>query len=308
MSEASSPDLVVPAQPARREHVPLGILYMVGATIMFAGSSAASKWLVASYPVGEVLFTRTAVSLVACALFIMPQTGLAVFRTHRLGHHVMRSVSQGFSQTFLLIAFSLMPLASAIAINFSAPLFATLVSALLLKEAVGLARWAALLVGFCGVLIVTQPGAETFQIGALFALANAVLYGSVTAAVRGMTATESAGTLTLYQLTLLTALFTLFLPLGWISPTPVDAGWIVFNGVSNAVGQNWWTRALHQAPASAVAPFYYLSLIWASILGFAIWGDVPTIALVTGSVVVVASGLFLIWRESNARQAIAASE
>ena len=200
MSEASSPDLVVPAQPARREHVPLGILYMVGATIMFAGSSAVSKWLVASYPVGEVLFTRTAVSLVACALFIMPQTGLAVFRTHRLGHHVMRSVSQGFSQTFLLIAFSLMPLASAIAINFSAPLFATLVSALLLKEAVGLARWAALLVGFCGVLIVTQPGAETFQIGALFALANAVLYGSVTAAVRGMTATESAGTLTLYQL------------------------------------------------------------------------------------------------------------
>ena len=308
MSEASSPDLVVPAQPARREHVPLGILYMVGATIMFAGSSAVSKWLVASYPVGEVLFTRTAVSLVACALFIMPQTGLAVFRTHRLGHHVMRSVSQGFSQTFLLIAFSLMPLASAIAINFSAPLFATLVSALLLKEAVGLARWAALLVGFCGVLIVTQPGAETFQIGALFALANAVLYGSVTAAVRGMTATESAGTLTLYQLTLLTALFTLFLPLGWISPTPVDAGWIVFNGVSNAVGQYWWTRALHLAPASAVAPFYYLSLIWASILGFAIWGDVPTIALVTGSVVVVASGLFLIWRESNARQAIAASE
>ncbi len=308
MSEASSPDLVVPAQPARREHVPLGILYMVGATIMFAGSSAVSKWLVASYPVGEVLFTRTAVSLVACALFIMPQTGLAVFRTHRLGHHVMRSVSQGFSQTFLLIAFSLMPLASAIAINFSAPLFAILVSALLLKEAVGLARWAALLVGFCGVLIVTQPGAETFQIGALFALANAVLYGSVTAAVRGMTATELAGTLTLYQLTLLTALFTLFLPLGWISPTPVDAGWIVFNGVSNAVGQYWWTRALHLAPASAVAPFYYLSLIWASILGFAIWGDVPTIALVTGSVVVVASGLFLIWRESNARQAIAASE
>jgi drug/metabolite transporter (DMT)-like permease len=220
----------------------------------------------------------------------------------------MRSVSQGFSQTFLLIAFSLMPLASAIAINFSAPLFAALVSALLLKEAVGLARWSALLVGFCGVLIVTQPGAETFQIGALFALANAILYGSVTAAVRGMTATESAETLTLYQLTLLTALFALFLPLGWISPTPVDAGWIVFNGVSNAVGQYWWTRALHLAPASAVAPFYYLSLIWASILGFAIWGDVPTIALVTGSVVVVASGLFLIWRESSARQAIAASE
>jgi drug/metabolite transporter (DMT)-like permease len=215
----------------------------------------------------------------------------------------MRSASQGCSQTFLLIAFSLMPLAGAIAINFSSPLFATLVSALLLKEAVGMARWAALLVGFCGVLIVTNPGADSFQIGALFALGNAVLYGSVTAAVRGMTATESAETLTLYQLTLLTAFFALLLPLGWSNPTPVDAAWIVFNGASNAVGQYWWTRALHLAPASAVAPFYYLSLIWASILGFAVWGEIPTISLIVGSAVVVASGLFLIWRESNARQA-----
>ena len=295
--------MIVSAKPVRREHIPLGIAYMVAATILFAASSAASKWLVATYPVGEVLFTRTAVSLITCALFILPRTGFAVFHTQRLSHHVMRSVSQGFSQTFLLIAFSLMPLAGAIAINFSSPLFATLVSALLLKEAVGMARWAALLVGFCGVLIVTNPGADSFQIGALFALANAVLYGSVTAAVRGMTATESAETLTLYQLTLLTAFFTLLLPLGWVTPTPADAVWIVLNGASNAVGQYWWTRALHLAQASAVAPFYYLSLIWASVLGFAVWDEIPTISLIVGSAVVVASGLFLIWRESNARQA-----
>jgi drug/metabolite transporter (DMT)-like permease len=305
VSEATSPDRRVAGNPPRREHVPLGILYMLGATIVFAASSAASKWLVARYPIGEVLFTRTAVALTTCALFILPYTGLAVFRTYRLRHHLMRSVSQGCSQTFLLIAFSLMPLAGAIAINFSAPLFATLVSALLLKEAVGVVRWAALLVGFVGVLIVTNPGTETFQIGALFALANAVLYGSVTAAVRGMTATESAETLTLYQLVLLTAFFTLLLPLGWISPTPIDAAWIVFNGVANAVGQYWWTRALHLAPASAISPFYYLSLIWASILGFAIWGEIPTISLGIGSAVVVASGLFLFWRESNARPAAA---
>jgi drug/metabolite transporter (DMT)-like permease len=301
-SDASQSDVLVPDRAARREHVPLAILYMLGATIMFSASSAVSKWLVAHYPIGEVLFTRTLVALVTCAIFIMPQTGLAVFRTNRLRHHVMRSVSQAFSQTFLLIAFSLMPLAGAIAINFSSPLFATLVSALILKEAVGLARWTALLVGFCGVLIVTNPGTETFQIGALFALANAVLYGSVTAGVRSMTATESAETLTLYQLALLTAIFTLLLPLGWTTPTAVGALWIVFNGVSNAVGQYWWTRSLHLAPASAIAPFYYLSLIWASILGFAIWGEVPTVSLVIGSAVVVASGLFLLWRENNARR------
>jgi drug/metabolite transporter (DMT)-like permease len=286
----------------RHEHVPLGILYMVGATIVFAASSAASKWLVESYPVGEVLFTRTLVAFASCAIFIVPRTGFAVFRTGRLSHHVLRCVSQSLSQTFLLIAFSLMPLAGAIAINFSSPLFATLVSALLLKEAVGFSRWAALLVGFCGVLIVVHPGADSLQVGALFALGNAVLYGSVTAAVRGMTTTESAETLTLYQLGLLTAIFALMLPFGWVTPTPAGAAWMVFNGVANAVGQYWWTRALHLAPASAVSPFYYLSLIWASILGFAVWGELPTVSLAVGSAVVVASGLFLLWRENNARR------
>ena len=288
---------------ARRDHVPLAIFYMNGATFVFAASSAASKWLVQSYPIGEVLFTRTLVSLIVCSIFILPQTGLSVFRTQRLRHHLLRSGSQGVSQTFLLFAFTMMPLAGAIAINFSAPLFATLASALVLKEAVGAARWTALLVGFCGVLIVTHPGTGTFQIGALFALGNAVLYGSVTAGVRSMTRTESAETLTLYQLALLTAFFALFMPWTWIWPSPSDSVWILFNGTSNAIGQYWWTRALHLAPASAVAPFYYLSLIWASIMGFLIWGEMPTVSLVIGSAIVAGSGLFLFWRETRVRRA-----
>jgi drug/metabolite transporter (DMT)-like permease len=288
---------------ARRDHVPLAIFYMNGATFVFAASSAASKWLVQSYPIGEVLFTRTLVSLIVCSIFILPQTGLSVFRTQRLRHHLLRSGSQGVSQTFLLFAFTMMPLAGAIAINFSAPLFATLASALVLKEPVGAARWTALLVGFCGVLIVTHPGTGTFQIGALFALGNAVLYGSVTAGVRSMTRTESAETLTLYQLALLTAFFALFMPWTWIWPSPSDSVWILFNGTSNAIGQYWWTRALHLAPASAVAPFYYLSLIWASIMGFLIWGEMPTVSLVIGSAIVAGSGLFLFWRETRVRRA-----
>src|SRR5256885_3026166 len=180
-----------PAGPTRHERVPLGILYMVSAGLVFAVSSAVSKWLVATYPVGEVLFSRAVVSLVALGLFILPGTGLSVFHTRRPGAHVMRGLSQATSQTLLVIAFSLMPLASATAINFSAPLFATLVSILLLKEGVGAARWTALAVGFLGVLLVTSPGADTFQTGAVYALANAVLFGTVTAGVRGMTATES---------------------------------------------------------------------------------------------------------------------
>jgi drug/metabolite transporter (DMT)-like permease len=289
-------------RPTRQERIPLGILYMVGATAIFAGSSAVSKWLVATYPVGEILFTRSLVSLFVCSLVVLPQSGLAVFRTRRLPSHLMRGVSQSCSQTFLLIAFSLMPLASAVAINFSAPLFATLASIVLLRERVRPARWTALAIGFLGVLIVAQPGPDTFQIGALFALANAVLYGTVTAGVRGMTATESTQTLTMYQMVVMTALFTLLLPLGFVTPNLFDGTIMVFNGLANAVAQYWWTRALHLAPTSAVAPFQYLSLVWAIILGLAIWGDIPNLQLLIGSCIVVGSGLFLLWRETGPRR------
>ena len=172
------------------DNVPLGILYMILATVLFAVSSAIAKWQVAIYPVGEVMFFRSISSLAVCAAVVLPVTGFAVFATKRHGAHIARGLSQSISQTFTVIAFSLMPLAGAIAINFSAPLWAALLSIVWLKERAGPARWTVLLTGFSGVLIVANPGADAFQIGALFALANAVMYGSVTVAVRGMTATE----------------------------------------------------------------------------------------------------------------------
>jgi drug/metabolite transporter (DMT)-like permease len=287
------------ARPLRREHVPLAIALMLGATFVFTCTSALSKWLIETYPIGEVLFSRVAVPLIGLALIILPRTGLSVFYTRRFKGHLFRGVSQSCSQTFLLIAFSLMPLASAVAINFSAPIFATLASIIFLRETVGVARWAAILVGFCGVLIVTSPGTETFTVGALFALANAVMYGTVTAGVRGLTATESTETLTLYQMLLMSAAFSLMLPFGFIMPTWIDAGWLILNGVGNGLAQYWWTRALHLAPTSAVAPFQYFSLIWAMLLGFAIWGDLPTVSLLIGGAIVAGSGLFLLWRESR---------
>jgi drug/metabolite transporter (DMT)-like permease len=296
-----SVELPAPQRPARVERIPLGIAYMVGATVMFASSSAIAKWQIATYPVGELMLVRTLASLAICALIILPRSGLAVFRTRRPGAHLLRAVSQGTAQTLIVLAFSLMPLASAFAINFSAPLFATLASAVVLKEKVGAVRWGALLAGFLGVLIVTSPGTDTFQLGALLALMNAVLYGTVTAGVRGMTATESTETLTMYQMVLLTAFFACLLPLGVKWPTVEDALMMAGSGVMNGLGQYWWTRALHLAPASAVSPFYYFMLVWAAILGFLFWGDVPTLGLLVGSSIVAGSGMFLLWRESGRR-------
>ena len=198
-----------------------------------------------------------------------------------------------------------MPLAGAVAINFSAPLFAALVSIVWLKERAGYVRGTALVVGFLGVLIVTNPGANSLTLGALFALVNAIMYGTVTVAVRGMTRTESANTLVIWQLAVLTFFHSFLLVFGWRWPTLIDAAMLFGTGFVNAVGQWFWTRALHLAPAAAVTPFYYLMLVWALVIGFAVWGEVPTVSLLIGSSIVVATGLFLFLREARLQRRLA---
>jgi drug/metabolite transporter (DMT)-like permease len=290
----------------RSDDVPRGIVCMVIATILFSGASAASKWLVGIYPVGEVLCLRSFASLVAGAAMILPISGLSAFVTHRPRDHLARGLSQSISQLCLLLAFSLMPLAGAVAINFSAPLFAALVSIIWLKEPAGFARGAALIIGFVGVLIVTTPGTNSLTLGALFALTNAVMYGTVTVAVRGMTRTESANTLVIWQLAVLAFFHSFLLLFGWRSPTAIDAAMLFGTGFTNAIGQWFWTKALQLAPAPAVTPFYYLMLVWALMFGFFIWGDIPSASLLVGSAIVVMTGLFLFLREARLQRQLAA--
>src|SRR6185436_1761301 len=144
-------------------------------------------------------------------------------------------------------------------------------------------------------------GADSLQVGALFALANAVMYGSVTVAVRGMTATESANTLLMWQMVTIAVFHTMLLPFGFRWPTGGGLAMLVLSGVANAIAQYFWTQALRLAPAVAVSPFYYLMLVWALAIGFLVWGDVPTPGLIIGSAIVVASGLFLLWHEARKR-------
>ncbi len=296
------------SQPTRHtDHVPRGIGFMVLATMLFSTASALTKWQVGIYPVGEVVFSRSISSLVICAAVMLPMTGFSVYVTHRPWDHFARGLSQATSQTLFALAFTLMPLAGAVSINFSAPLFAALVSILWLKERATFARWAALLIGFAGVLIVTNPGRNSFTLGALFALGNAVMYGTVTVAVRGMTKTESANTLIMWQLTVIAFLHAFLLLFGWRWPAPVDALMLFGSGFANAIGQYFWTQSLRLAPATAVGPFYYLMLVWALMFGYFVWGDVPSAGLLIGSTIVVASGFFLFWREARMQRAIAAA-
>jgi drug/metabolite transporter (DMT)-like permease len=299
MTAGTSP----PAWVKPAENIPLGIAYMIVATVAFAVMHALSKWLIANYPIGQVMFSRSFVGLLICSAFVLPQRGLTVFATQKANAHVMRGLSQSISQTFSVLAFSLMPLAGAIAINFSAPLWAALVAILWLRERAGLARWSVLIVGFIGVVIVTNPGADSLTLGAIYALLNAIMLGTVTVAVRGMTGTESPSTLLMWQLTTVSAFHSLLLLFGFKWATPADVLLFAACGVANLVGQYFWTKSLVLAPTTAVTPFFYFMLVWSIAIGFVVWGEIPTAGLLAGSCIVVAAGLYLLWHEASRRPA-----
>src|SRR5579862_9921766 len=231
-------------QAARRNQISRGILYMVASTVVFAGVNAIVKWELAIYPVGEVAFFRSLFAFAAVCLIILPRTGWSVLRTRRYRAHVQRGLSQFGSMTCMMLAFRLLPLGSAVALGFSAPLFTTLLSIVVLKERVGIHRWSALVVGFVGVLVVTHPGAGTLTLGALFALANALLISTVAIAIRRMSATESAETLTIYQMSVITLGTLLLLPFGFAAPAWRDVLLLMVAGAGNGIAQFWWTRSL----------------------------------------------------------------
>jgi drug/metabolite transporter (DMT)-like permease len=291
----------LPAAPARAPVLfggaTAGIFCMIGATVMFAASNAIMKLEASHYPVGETMAFRSLSSLVVCSAFVLPATGLKVFATEKFGAHVARGLSQSVSQTLTVIALTMMSLAGVTAIGFSAPLFAALISILWLKERADAARIGALVAGFAGVLIVTRPGAQTFNLGALFALGNAVMYGSVTVAVRKMTKTESTLTLLMWQMVTVAAFHSLLIVFGFVLPTPLDAAIMIAAGVANVTAQYLWTKSLGLAPTTVVSPFYYMLLVWALAIGYVVWGDVATPSLLIGSAVVVLSGLALLLRE-----------
>lgn len=290
---------VMPA--ASREDIRRGIFFVIASVFIFAAVNALVKWLTVQYPVTEIVFFRCMFSLIPTFYLVATHGGITLLRTHRFGEHFARSMMQFTGMLCIFTAFRLMPLADAIAITFASPLFLTVMSIPILGERVGIHRWGAVLVGLIGVIWMVQPGPGILESGAIFALANAFISASVTIAMRRMSLTESSTTLVFYQI-VLTAMFSiLLLPFGWVTPTWTDTALMALVGIGSGVGQYWWTQGFRYAPASVAAPFSYMSMIWAVLFGYLVWGDVPTLALLGGAVVVVLSGIYILYRETVRR-------
>ncbi|MBV9861261.1 MAG: DMT family transporter [Alphaproteobacteria bacterium] len=287
--------------PARIDDVRLGIFYMLASVFLFSIQNAIGKWLAQSYPIPMLVFFRSAVALLPSLLLVMRAGGLPVLRTRRPGAQFGRAVIWGGSNVASFFAYHLLPLADAVALTFAAPLFLTALSWPILKERVGRERWIAVVVGFVGVLIMAHPSGAGSTAGLLMALACAVCNAVGTLTVRSLCATEPTASIVFYTALFMTLMALPPLPFFWITPTPADFALFCAIGLIGGVSQYWTTLALYYAPAAAVSPFNYTALIWGSVLGFVVWRDVPTPAMIAGAAIVTLTGLYLLRHEAFRR-------
>lgn len=287
-----------PVAPVRPDRAWFGVVCMTGAVLGFTISAAMTKWLARDYSISQLLFTRAALSVIFVLAVAYFQGQKTIWRTERIGAHVVRAIFGLIGMTGVYVSFWLLPITDATAINLSAPIFATALSVPLLREVVGIRRWAAVLVGFAGVLVMVRPGTEAFEPAYLIAIASAAIAGLVANTIRQIGRTEDSMTIVFYFMMFSTIATAPTLLFSWRTPDLTDLGLLLAFGIAGTAGQILMTHAYRSAPVAVVAPLEYTALLWAAIIGFVVWDEVLTVWTLAGSVLVIASGLYILHRET----------
>lgn len=289
------------------ERIGLGILLRVLAMVTSAVLAATVKWCSEQgVPLFEIVFFRSFFAFVPLLIYLSRTTGFGIIKTQRPWGHLTRAAIglTGLVGTFAAV--SRLPLVEATALSFTAPLFMTGLSALVLKEKVGVHRWSAVAVGFVGVLIMIHPDPSHMAgIGTLFALGAALGTSGAMIAVRQISDTEPGPRIVFYfTLAGTVAGLVGVLLFGWVTPPPLVLAGLVSCGLIGGVSQMLLTEALRRAPVAVIAPFDYSQIVWASLIGYFVWNQAPRAATLAGAAVVAASGLYILYREmSRARVA-----
>ena len=277
-----------------------GIALMLVATLLFTAMDSIAKSLTASYPVQQVIWARYFFQF-ALMLLLIPRLGIAgLLWTRRPFVHIGRGLLLTISTGCMIVAISIVPLADAYAITFTAPFLVTILSIPLLKESVGWRRWTAVTVGFVGVLIVFRPFAAPVHWAMLLPLITAfcfALYQIITRKV-SYDSRETAFMMLFYLAWVGTAVMTAIVPAYWQAVAPGDWPWMVGMGALGAAGHLLLIRALTITPASLLSPFIYSQIVWALGIGYLWFGDVPNAWMLLGCTVIVASGLYIFYREA----------
>jgi len=262
-------------------------------------NDAIAKILTPRYDPAQIIFLRNLMAVPVILAIIWWVQGLAVLRKAALRVHAGRGFLQFCGGYMYFRSLEYLPLAEATVLVFSAPIFIAMLSGPLLGERVGPWRWGAVLLGFAGMLIIVQPGGDTFQPASLLALGTAVFYALFMLAARGIPRTEGFLSMMFY-VNFFPLLFAAPVALVVWQPLILSDLWLLAAmAVSGTIGLTLIAQAFRLAPAAVVAPFDYTALIWAAGLGWLIWGDLPRIWTLAGAAVIVASGVVIIWREGR---------
>jgi drug/metabolite transporter (DMT)-like permease len=292
--------------PSQNARPYLGIALKVASTIAFTGMATLVKLASERYPIGELIFFRSFFAIIPVFIWVGYRGELpTVFHTRHIGQHLIRSLAGASAMFCGFTALAMLPIADATAIGYAAPLLTVVFAVVLLGEKVHIYRWSAVIVGLFGVFVILSdyviPGSaeagEHNVVGAGFAVGGAVLSALAATQVRSLVRYENAATIVVY-FSLFTALFSLAtLPFGWVMPTATDFAMLVAAGIFGGLGQVFLTQSYRFGDASLIAPFDYTSMLWSLIVSVVVFATWPSGIVLLGAGIVIAAGLFVIWRE-----------
>ena len=274
----------------------LGFLYMFMSVCAFSFMDLLVKWS-EDYPLGQVLFFRGFFGVVIY-FFIMPKDRIKNFYyTKRVGLHFLRCLFGLIALIAIFIALRNLPLATVVSISFAAPIFTTIFSIFFLSEKVGFYRWLAVLIGFVGIIIITEPGFESLNIYYLYPIIFCLGLSYVAIAIRQLSTTEPVWLISLNFSAAITFVSFFTIPFGWIVPDFKDLVLLSMIGFLGGVANLWLSQSFKLSEVSLVSPLKYLALIFGIIFGYLIWDEVPTIKTLLGASLVVVSSIIIFRRE-----------
>lgn len=286
----------------RQEGGPIGrgIVYMCLAVSIFPFLNAAAKYLGNHYPVSEVVWARYLGHLVYMIIVFAPRRRLRLFATRQFRMQILRSLLLFSSTVFYFIALVKVPLATAASVTFVAPMIVTALSVPILGEKVGPRRWAAVIAGFLGTLMIVRPGGSLSAYGAAFLLLNALCYALYQVLSRRMARLDPADISITYVALVGVVLSSIVAPFQWRMPADAfDTMVFLSLGLSGGFAHYFIVKSVEHAPVSVLAPFNYGQLVGATVLGFFLFGTFPDLWTWAGAAVIIASGLYIAYRESR---------
>jgi drug/metabolite transporter (DMT)-like permease len=283
--------------PARADRPFRGIALILASTVFLGASDATAKYLSATLPSIEIAWIRFLVFALIMSPAMLPGSPLFALKSRRPGFQLMRGIALLGSSLFFISGLRFLPIAEASATGFVSPLFVTALSIIFLGEQVGVRRWIATALGLIGVLIILRPGTGAFHPAAFFPLVSALAWACTLIMTRMMSGSERAVTTMAYSSIAGVCVLCALVPFVWVAPTWYEVLFGICIGLASTAGQWIVVLAFRYADASVLAPFSYIQLLWVSVLGFIIFGEVPDMWTVTGAVFVVGSGLYTAHRE-----------